>query len=217
MSVSTISTAAGYTGTSTTGSRSNVDTNQFLGMLVAQMQNQNPLDPTDSSTFMSQMMSYANYSELATMNSSLDGVLTSMSSLLATSALGFIGRTVEAKGDTAMLENGSAKWGYALDGEAKSVTLTVKDADGNVVWQGSGETSSGSHTFSWDGKGTDGKELPEGAYTLEVEAKDANGKAVDVSTTVFGKVTGIDSSDGSMVLKIGEVSVTFDAIVGILS
>jgi flagellar basal-body rod modification protein FlgD len=217
MSISAISAAASNASSSAASSRSNVDTNQFLGMLVAQMQNQNPLDPTDSSTFMSQMMSYANYSELATMNSSLDGVLTSMSSLLATSSLGFIGRTVEAKGDTAMLTDGSAKWGYALDGEAASVTLTVKDADGKVVWQGSGETASGSHELSWDGKGTDGKELPDGAYTLEVEAKDAKGNAVDVSTTVFGTVTGIDSSDGSMVLKLGDVSVTFDAVVGILS
>jgi flagellar basal-body rod modification protein FlgD len=127
----------------------------------------------------------------------------------------YIGHTVEAKGDTATLENGQVAFGYSLNSAASSVTLTVSDSSGNAVWTGSGTTTAGSNSFTWDGKTTDGTQLSDGGqYTLSVSAKDSSGNSVYGYTTVSGTVTavGTDEFTGFRTRRTGALiarSVTF--------
>jgi flagellar basal-body rod modification protein FlgD len=215
MSVSAITSnsAFGSSAASSSSSTSSLDTTQFLSLLVTELQNQNPLDPTDTSEFMGQMMSYASYNQQVDMNNTLTSVLSSMNSMLASNAVGFVGRNVEAYGDTAMLQNGQASWGYSLNSSATNVTLTVKDADGNTVYQTAGDTSSGKHTFTWDGTTSSGSKAPDGAYTVEVSATDSSGSSVYGYTTVSGTVTGVDSTSGTNMLMIGDAEVAFDDVI----
>lgn len=73
--------ASSTTSTSSTSSSSDLDTSDFLQLLVEEIQNQNPLDPTDTSEFMGQMMSYASYSQQTEMNSTLLSIQESLTSL----------------------------------------------------------------------------------------------------------------------------------------
>jgi flagellar basal-body rod modification protein FlgD len=221
MSVSTVSPSV-YTNTSsglnsdsssTTGSSSG--TTDFLELMIAQLQNQNPLDPTDTNEFVNQLISYEQISQTEEMNESLSSMLTSFNSLISTNAVGYLGHTVEAYGDTTSLQDGQASWGYSLNDDAAEVTITVKDSDGNTVWEGSGETEAGKHTFTWDGKSSDGTQLSDGEYTVEIDATDADGESVYGYTTVVGKVDGVDSSSGETLLTIGGVSVAFDDVIGV--
>ena len=221
MSVSTVSPSV-YTSTSSSANSSSSSatssssgTSDFLELMIAQLQNQNPLDPTDTNEFVNQLISYEQIDQTEEMNESLSSMLTSFNSLISTSAVDYLGQTVEAYGDTTSLQDGQATWGYSLSDEAADVTVTVKDSDGNTVWEGSGETEAGKHTFTWDGKCSDGTQLSDGEYTIEIEATDADGGSVYGYTTVIGKVDGIDSSSGDTLLTIGGTSVALDDVIGV--
>lgn len=216
MSVSSVAaSSSAYASGTTSSSTSSIGTSDFLNLLVAQLQNQNPLDPTDTNEFISQITSYASYNQQVEMNDQLSKLTSSLSTLLSSNAIDYLGHTVEAYGDTTTLQDGSATWGYSLDANARETRITIKNDDGDVVWEGSGETSSGRHTFRWDGKSTDGKQLPDGQYTIEVSATDANGESVYGYTTVSGAVTGIDSTSGTTLLDLNGVDVSFDSVIGV--
>lgn len=216
MSISTVNT---YVDTSTTSSSTSssssleITSSDFLNLMVEQLQNQNPLDPTDTDSYLDKLVSYASYDTQTSINDQLTSIVDTLSSTISSSGLGYIGQTVEATGNTTTLTDGSAEWSYTLDDEASSVTVNILDEDGNTVWSGDGETSAGKHTVSWDGTTSDGTQLDDGGtYTLKVEATDEDGNDVSGETTVIGTVTGVDVSDGETVLKIGNASVLVDNV-----
>jgi flagellar basal-body rod modification protein FlgD len=219
MSVSAISSSVYTNAASSSGSTSSTSstssTTDFLELLIAQLQNQNPLDPTDTNEFVNQLISYQQMGETQSMNDKLGEMLTSLNGLISTNAVGYLGHTIEAYGDTTSLADRQASWGYSLDDAAAEVTLTVKDSDGNTVWEGAGETEAGKHTFTWDGRSTDGTQLTDGEYTIEIAATDTDGNSVYGYTTIVGRVDGIDSSSSDTLLTIGDVTVDFDDVIGV--
>lgn len=216
-SVSALSSTTSTTTTSSTTSSTSsaLSSTDFLQLLCVQLQNQNPLDPTDSDEFMSELVSYASLDQQTEMNSQLSELVTAVNSLLSANALGYVGRTVEAEGDTATLTDGSAKWSYSLDSNAASTTITVKDANGTTVYSTTGDTSSGDHTFTWDGTTNSGAKRTSGEYTISVAATDSTGRGVEVTTAVIGEVTGVDSSSGTPVLQIGNATFALSDILSI--
>ena len=210
---STVSTSS----TTSTSSSNSLSTSyeMFLTLLTTQLQTQNPLDPVDSTEFTSQLATYAQLEQQISTNEKLDTVLSSIDSLSFSSGVGYLGMTVEADSDTLAVDDGGSvdgAWKYALDSDASDVTLEIVDSDGNVVWSGSGDTASGSHDFTWDGKDSKGNAVGAGQYTLQVTATDSAGKTVDSSISITGTVTAVDSSSGSTVLEIGDTEVDLSDI-----
>lgn len=217
-STATTASTAASSSASSTSSTSGLSSEDFMSLLVSELQNQNPLDPTNTTDFVNQLTSYASYQQQTTLNSNLNSLATSFNSLLTLNATNYIGHTVEAKGDTATLSNGTATFGYSLTSAASDVTLTVKDSSGNTVWTGSGTTSYGKNSFTWNGKNSAGTQLTDGGqYTLSVAATDASGNSVYGYTTVSGKVTGVDSSSGTTNLTIGSSSVKASDVIAVTS
>lgn len=158
------------------------------------------------------MLSYASYDMQSQMNEQLSSLTSAINAMSSGSVIGYLGQTVEAYGDTATLQDGTAKWGYTLNAAASDVTIAIKDANGTVVWEGAGETASGEHTFEWDGVTSSGTQLTDGQYTIEIAANDASGNSVYGTTSISGVVSGIDSSSGVTLLSVGGVDVTLDSI-----
>jgi flagellar basal-body rod modification protein FlgD len=213
---SAASSAAASSASSTPASA--LTSSDFLNLLVSELQNQSPLDPTSSTDFINQLTSYANFDEQQTLNTNLSTLATSFNSLLTLNASNYIGKTVEAKADTGTLQNGQVSFGYSLNSAATKVTLAVTDSSGNTVWTGSGTGNAGSNSFAWDGKTTDGTQLSDGGqYSLSVTATDSSGNSVSGYTTVSGKVTGLDSSSGTPMLTVGGTSISISSIIGVTS
>ncbi|WP_441240718.1 flagellar hook assembly protein FlgD [Tardiphaga sp. 768_D3_N2_1] len=215
-------TTSTTTTTASTASSSSVtsaiSSQQFLSLLVTELQNQNPLDPTNSTDFINQLTSYANFDQQQTLNSNMSTLVSSLNSLLTLNSSNYIGQTVTAKTDTGTLKDGQISFGYSLESAASDVTLSVKDSSGNTVWTGSGTTTSGTNSFIWDGTTTDGTQLTDGGqYTLNVSATDSTGQSVYGYTTVTGKVTSIDNSSGTPMLNIGSTSVSTSNVIGVTS
>lgn len=219
MTISSISSALASSlassSSSSSSTSSTLSTDDFLQLLVTQLENQNPLDPEDTTDFMNQLVSYASYSQQESTNASMSEMASSMNSLLASNGIGYIGQTIEAKGDTTTLQDGQAEWGYSLTSGASNVSISVQDQDGNTVYTTSGDTSSGSHTFSWDGTESDGGTAPDGDYTISVSATNSDGTSVLDYTSVIGKVAGVDSTSGTPQLTIGDTTVDLTNVINI--
>lgn len=222
MSISTLNSYTSTTSTSTTtsedASRTSIDSDEFLILMVEQLQNQNPTDPTDTSEYINQMVAYASYETQSDISDQLSSLTETLASYMNSNGLGYLGQTVEAIGNTTSLQDGEAEWSYTLDSEAESVTITILDEDGNTVYSETGETSEGSHSFTWDGVTSDGEQMEDGGqYTIQVDAVDSDGNEVSGYTTVIAEVTGIDTSGDDTVLGTGDSAVLLDNVLAVLA
>ncbi|MDA8231370.1 MAG: flagellar hook assembly protein FlgD [Magnetospirillum sp.] len=205
-----------YTSSSTSGSGSSgtsaassftANYNTFITLLTTQLQNQNPLNPTDPNQFTTELIQLTGVEQQMETNSSLLSVASSLSSLGLSSGIGYMGKTVQATGSTAPLQNGAATWDYTLGQSAANVSLSIADSSGKVVWTGTGDGTLGTHALNWNGQDMSGTQLADGDYTLTATATDGSGNTVSTTTSVVGTVTGVDSSGGQAQLMLGGVSV----------
>lgn len=173
------------------------DFDTFLTLLTEQLQNQDPLEPMDSSEFISQLVEFSSVEQQIKQNDNLEELISVQSSSMALTASTYIGADVMVKGATAELQtdtSDAAKWYYELNGLSETTTLTVRDANNAVVFETEGQTAAGVHEFVWDGLGTDGTAATAGTYTIEVTATDADANAINVTTAGRRRVDGIDFS-----------------------
>ena len=179
----------------------------FLVLLTAQLRNQDPLDPIDSSQFTEQLVMFSSAEQTIASNQKLETLIKLFQSGNASSAVNYLGTTVAAKGHQAVLSNGGASWRYELNGNAAQTTLSVSNSAGNTVFTGPGLTAKGVHDLAWDGKSNQGLPLPDGLYKLTVSAKDSNGQIVAITTIIEGVVDGVESLDDGVVLSISGVKI----------
>ncbi len=213
-SLSALGSQASASSTSMSKLAQNFD--QFLVLLTAQLQHQDPLSPMETNEFTQQLVSFAGVEQAINTNKNLEELVKVQKSTQALGLLNFMGNTVEARADQVPLADGKATFAYTLDKTAAAVAYTIKDASGKVVYAGSGDPTAGRHEYTWDGKSTGGTQLPDGAYTVAIAAIDANGKPVNFQQTFIGKVSSVQITDDGAVLKVGSVSTTVDQLVQVI-
>lgn len=209
--MSDVNAINGYTQTgvsTTTNSASqtlSADMNTFLTLLTTQLKHQDPLDPMDTAEFTNQLVQYSSVEQAIQTNEKLDSLLSMNIQNLGAQAVSYIGKVAQVLGDVMPLQDGQAKAAYTLDKDVQSVTIIVKDLNGNVVYSEEGEVTAGTHEFDWDGKTAGGQQLEDGAYQIVVSAKVANGEtSANVTTTIFGKVTGVASDSDGVYIGLGD-------------
>lgn len=198
---------SGNSGTSQmANSRSTIADNfdTFLGILTTQLKNQNPLDPMDTNQFTQQLVQFTGVEQQLKTNDFLQTLMLSSQNTAKSEAVSYIGKEVTSSGKTGELSGSNAAfWAYSANANAANATVTIKDANGQVVYTETGPISSGPGTFRWDGKGSDGNMKPNGIYTIDIKGKDANGKDVKISTASIGIVTAVDFTGDVPMLTVG--------------
>jgi flagellar basal-body rod modification protein FlgD len=217
---STASAAATATSATANAPGGPMGKNQFLKLLIAQMQNQDPMNPMQGDQMAAQLAQFSSLEQLQQINESLSGQAAAQGSLLgavqSNAAIGTIGHHVVAAGNSLELggSQGATTVTADLGGAAQSATLKIYDANGKLV--GSRELGSaigGRQTFDIGGAG-DGLS---GDYTYAIEAKDSTGGAVAVQTYITGRVDGISSGVNGLVLNIGKLTVPYGNVVQVLN
>lgn len=192
--------------------------NTFLTLLTTELQNQDPLNPTDTGQFTNQLISLAGVEQQENMSSQLSSIASTLNTYGLSNGVAYIDKTISYDSATAPVQNGSANWSYSLPADAASTKLTITDANGDTVWSGTGDTASGSHSFSWDGTDTDGTTNTSGAFTLNVTSVDSSGASITTTVSSIGNVTGVDTSSGTTKLQLGDdVSVALSDVTGVRS
>lgn len=195
----------GNNNTNSSSQQLSADMNTFLQLLTTQLKYQDPMDPMDTAEFTNQLVQYSSVEQAIQTNEKLDTMMSLSIANLGAQAVSYIGKTVQVLGDVMPLEGGKAKATYTLDKDVLSATIVVKDMSGNIVYTQNGEKTSGTHEFNWDGKDADGNQLEDGAYQIEVTTKVAEGDtAASVTTTIFGKVTGVASDQNNIYVGLGD-------------
>ncbi len=192
------------------------DLNRFLTLLVTQLENQDPLDPTDSTEFTSQLVQFAAVEQQIFANANLEKLLNLQQTSQISDMVSFIGNTIETVGSDVPLENSEAKFTYTFDTNAADVTIAIRDASGLTVFSTPGQTDAGRHVFEWDGLTSSGATAPDGPYTVIIGATDREGNLLDVAQSVFGRVTGAGAEDGVVSLFMGDVTTSMDKVLAIV-
>jgi flagellar basal-body rod modification protein FlgD len=183
----------------------------FLQLLTTQLKNQNPLDPLDTNQFTQQLVQFAQVEQQMKSNDQLSSLVSLEKSAQASTALAYVGATVVVDGSTAALSNGKATWSLNVT-KPSTATITIKDSTGQNVYTGTAGVNPGTQTFTWDGRGNDGRVWPDGNYTLTATAVDANNQTVAISTEVQAVVDSVDLSRDPPVMSINGQNYTLDKI-----
>ena len=191
----------------TAGTRLAENFDTFLTLLTAQLKNQDPLSPMDSTQFTQQLVQFSQVEQQITQNQNLEKLIGLTSSRTSADAVAYLGKTLTFTDGSGPLIGGTAKWTYDLDGQSSATALTVTDSRGRVVYAAPGETGNGAHEFTWNGKDSAGNQLPDGYYALNVRALLANGNPVASSVKSSGVVTEVDLSGSEPLLMIGPMTV----------
>ncbi len=200
---------------STTGIADNFQT--FLTLLTTQLQNQNPLDPLDTNQFTQQLVQFAGVEQQLKTNDQLTSLIALQKTAQSTQALSFVGSSAIVDGSTTNLRSGSATWALGVS-KPSTVAVTISNSAGQAVYTGNFSMNAGDHqTFRWDGRGNDGTQWPDGAYTLSATATDASGQSVAISTEIQGVVDSADLSQDPPVLSIGGQNFTIDKVKKVVS
>jgi len=194
------------TGTSTTEASSELGKDAFLTLFVAQLENQDPLNPLENTEMVAQLAQFSSLEQLTNISESLETVLSAVAGLQHVGATSYIGKDVLAGGDSIALADGKAtEVTYVIPLDATNVYAHIYDADGNLV--GSieiGDVEQGEHDFTWDGKDATGKACSDGTYYVAFTGTDADGDYLSISTMVEGRVTGVSTSGGSIILSLAD-------------
>src|SRR6266699_3310241 len=168
---STIAAATGTAGSSTLAG--NFQT--FLTLLTTQLQNQNPLDPLDTNQFTQQLVQFASVEQQLKTNDQLSTLVSLQQTTQSTQALGFVGKTAVVDGSAAAMSNSQAAWLLDVPKDS-TVNISITNSAGQTVYSKDYAISAGDgQSFTWDGKGNDGTQWPDGNYKLTATATDNSG------------------------------------------
>ncbi|WP_395646332.1 flagellar hook assembly protein FlgD [Terricaulis sp.] len=171
----------------------NYDT--FLVLLTAQLQNQDPLAPMDSTQFTQQLVQFSQVEQQIRTNEQLEGLVGQYQAASAGAALSYLGKDAIIEANETYLAGGEANWAYNLEGSANALTIQVKDRSGRVVYETTTQPrTEGEHLFTWDGKKADGTTAPDGVYTVSINATNAEGEDIASTVTVRERIMGVDFS-----------------------
>lgn len=192
------------------------DFDDFLTLLTTQLQNQDPLAPTDSTEFTNQIVQFSQVEQQINQNNKLDQMLSLQLAGTSNVALGYVGLDVGYLGDL-FYANGvdERQINYVLQGNAVSSKIHIKDAEtGEVVRTLDGATTAGNHKVVWDGKDENGDPVDPTNYRVSVDALDSDDQAIATSTAVSGRVVGIESINGVIQLLLeGDAIVPVSSII----
>ena len=168
---------------------------RFLKLLVTQMQNQDPLNPTDNAQITSQMAQINTVSGIDKLNTTVAGLNTQFGQLSALQGAALVGHDITLKGSRLDIADGSGVGGFDLAGTADNVKVEILNPSGRVVDTVQlGALSEGPHGFEWDASATTA-----GDYSFRVTAAKGSG-AVTTTALMRDRVAAVSSDSSGLVL-----------------
>lgn len=199
--------SAGSTSTATKNAAETQD--RFLKLLVAQMQNQDPLNPMDNAQVTSQMAQINTVTGIEKLNTSVQGLSGQFVQMQALQSAALIGKDVVVPGNKMTVSNGVGEGGFEIGAAADAVKVEVLSASGQVVdTLNLGAQSSGTHSFEWNAGNNAGLT----GLTFRVTATSGSTK-LDSTALVRDTVTSVSTSGNTVMLELqNNGSVAYDQV-----
>lgn len=189
-----------------------MDQQDFLNLLITQLQNQDPLSPLDNADFMSQTTAFSQLDEMINMNTSMKSLvelmqLQALNSNSLMSGANTIGKEIEYMTNMVTIGGDATPVISFYLGEAASPDkslIKIYNQEGQLITSfNPTEMKKGENNIYWNGIGAGGVTVPDGTYTFKVEAYDAQGKEVQVEEFGKGTVKGVKVINGQLYFDIG--------------
>lgn len=201
---------SGTSTTSASGTSSAADLQgSFLTLLVAQLKNQDPTNPLQNNELTTQLAQISTVSGIEKLNTTLGSISGQIDNNQSLQASTLIGHGVMVPGQTILVgKETSTPFGVELPQTADKVTATITNNQGAVVRTIElGGLTAGVHTFSWDGKATDGTAAVDGSYKVSIAASSGSTQLV-AQPLNFALVQGVTRDSNGSTLDLGTSGTT---------
>lgn len=182
---------------------------RFLKLLVAQLNNQDPMNPLDNAQMTSQIAQINTVTGIQQLNDTVKGLVSQFSAQQMLQGSAMVGREVLAEGNTLSVDgaSGQAAGAFDLAGSAASVKVQVLDPAGKELETiDMGALPAGRYNFAWDASSYQGDSAPR----FKVLA--TNGETSVASTALMiDKVTAVSMDSGSLQLQLSRGGMTTQA------
>lgn len=218
MGINTISGLEGITGKTgaatqgQTSSTKSVGKDEFMKLLLAQLKNQDPLNPMDGTDFAAQLAQFSSLEQLKNLNTTLETQSVNQMTLGYAQSVNMIGKEAVANSGNTVTANGqSTELNYRLANDAQSVTINILDKDGKLLktWDEPARSAGMNHA-TWDSSGVE-----KGDYTYQITAKDSSGAVVPAETMTSGMVTAVHFRNNQILVTLNGREVPLSDIVKI--
>ena len=181
--------------------------NDFLKLLMTQLQNQDPTAPLDTNQFTQQLVQFTSVEQQINTNSSLTKLIEATQGNTLLQSSGLVGQTVNATSDQLSLQGGTGRIQFT-SATAQPVSIGVYAPSGAKVSDAVVNGKTGVNTWIWNGKGPGGQAMPDGAY--KVIATDTTGTAVPF--TIQAAATGVQRVGDTLKVALGALQIPFSAV-----
>lgn len=178
--------------------------NEFMELMIAQLKNQNPLEPQDNGDFIAQLAQFSSLEEMQKLSGNVDDVVGQFRSTQALQASAMVGRTVLVPSQGGLLDaDGQLKGVVQVPASTSSLRVSIVNQAGERVRQiDMGPSQAGQVSFTWDGKNSEGQAMPPGAYQIVAEGSYPQG-VEQLGTLVSANVDSVSlGNQGKVTLNL---------------
>ncbi|MDX1635610.1 MAG: flagellar hook assembly protein FlgD [Marinobacter sp.] len=178
--------------------------NEFMELMIAQLKNQNPLEPQDNGDFIAQLAQFSSLEEMQKLSGNVDDVVGQFRSTQALQASAMVGRTVLVPSEGGLLgADGQLKGVVQVPASTSSLRVSIVNQAGERVRQiDMGASQAGQVSFTWDGKNSEGQAMPPGAYRIVAEGSYPQGNE-QLGTLVSANVDSVSlGNQGKVTLNL---------------
>jgi flagellar basal-body rod modification protein FlgD len=193
---------------------------QFLQLLVAQLKNQDPLEPMTNAEFVAQLAQFSSVEQLVSVNEGINILGMQQMGMSNAQSADFIGKEVMVKSDKLQVRSGDTEVtaAFNIKADAETVTVNIRDAQGNIVrTYDLGAKSEGDISLEWDCKDGSGVRVPPGTYRIDVVATADNGSPVSWDSKIRGLVDGVSYEAGYPELTIGSIKAPVSDVIAVFA
>ena len=203
--------------TATAAKAATIDQNEFMTLMLAQLKNQDPTKPVDSTAFLGQLAQISQVQGLSQLNDSFTALSANLTSNQALQASSLLGRNaLVASGTVNLGSSGTVTGAVDLPQASGRVLVNVTDSSGTVVQQiNLGAQPQGLANFTWNGNGADGTRAPAGTYNVSAVFQGANNQATAASALINATVQSVTMGAGQAGLTLtlsGVGNVAFSSV-----
>lgn len=202
-------------GTSSSSSAANskiIGKDDFMKLLLAQLKNQDPLNPMDGTDFAAQLAQFSSLEQLNNLNTELKTQGLNQMTLGYAQSANMIGKEIAAQnGNTVTTDGSTVGINYSLAKDAQKVTISIFDENGKLV-QTLEDTAKkeGMNVTTWNCSAN-----AKGNYTFQVAATDSNGAAVAADAMTSGVVTAVHFKNNNITLTVSGREIALSDVVSV--